>query len=317
MGDIKRSSDFHKECYFRIPAGFLAQYSGNPLSEFMVVTHIGYFSKAKYHYCPRKDGINEAVFMYCTEGHGLYSIDGNDNQVVNPGQIIILPPLIPHSYIASDHDPWTIYWMHIKGSIFDSFHKNWSPVLPKSGKSPGRSHAHLVSIPDMTGERIKDIFKQCFSILDMPYQWEDFFYLCQLAATVITLIPRAAKRSVSRLSINGSRGIEAAVSYMKNHLKEAITLEELAASANFSSSYLAQLFREYSSYSPVEYFLRMKIQAAAKDIIFTDLSIREIAEVYGIDDPYYFSRLFKKITGLSPVQYRKNPRGFDIRLDKR
>ena len=313
MNDFQEGNDFTKDFYFDIPSVFLAQYTRNPLSEYLIVTSIGYYSKAKYHNCSRKDGVNEAVFIYCSEGYGSFSVNNNDNQIVSPNQMFFLPPDVPHSYIASYHDPWTIYWMSVKGRFFDSFNANWSSRQDVSCAGfPGQ----LITIPDMIGANIKDIFKECFSILEMPYQWEDFYYLCQLAATIISLIPRASNHSASRLSASGKHGIEAAISYMRSNLKKTITLNNLAASANFSTSYLDHLFREYSGYSPVEYFLRMKIQAAAKDVIFSDLPIREIAEAYGIDDPYYFSRLFKKITGLSPAQYRKSPKGFDIRLDK-
>jgi AraC-like DNA-binding protein len=56
----------------------------------------------------------------------------------------------------------------------------------------------------------------------------------------------------------------------------------------------------------VEYFQRIKVQAAARDVIFSDASIQDIAAIYGIEDPYYFSRLFKKIMGVPPREYRKN-----------
>jgi AraC-like DNA-binding protein len=299
MDDKRKGSGFDNEHYFTIPADFLAEFAGNPLSEFLVVTDIGQFPRAKHHYCGRNKGIDAAIFIYCCEGSGIYSINGNENRVINPGQMLIIPPGAPHRYAASDNDPWSIFWMHVKGRYFDTFYRNWpspgSSVLPE-----------LIPVSDMFGGRIREIFYQCFYILKMPYQWEEFLYLCQLAATVISLIPGAFKQSSSGLSVNGSRGIESAILYMKNHLHESVTLENLAQAACFSPSHLHYLFRKSFDYAPVDYFLRMKIQAAAKDIFFTDLTIREIAEAYGIDDPYYFSRLFKKVIGLSPLQYRRS-----------
>jgi YesN/AraC family two-component response regulator len=55
----------------------------------------------------------------------------------------------------------------------------------------------------------------------------------------------------------------------------------------------------------MEFFLRTKIQATAKDLYFSSLPIRDIALTYGIEDPYYFSRLFKKVMGISPLNFRK------------
>jgi AraC-like DNA-binding protein len=139
----------------------------------------------------------------------------------------------------------------------------------------------------------------------MPYQLEEFLYICQLGAAVLSLIPCAAKQSARRLTLDGNKGVEQTVAFIKNHLHENVTLEELAAAAQFSPSHLHHLFRQALGYAPVEYFLRMKIQAAAGDVFFSEQTIRVIAETYGIEDPYYFSRLFKKIMGLSPLQYRR------------
>lgn len=294
MGDIRKGDGFDNEHYFNIPNDFLDRFAANPLSRFLTITSIGQFPRAKYHYCLRTEGIDTAVFIYCSEGTGYYSINGGESRIVNPGQMLIIPPGVAHNYGASDKDPWSIFWMHVKGMYFDSFYENWAPP-------------ELVRISDMSGERIRELFCQCFYILKMPYQWEEFLYLCQLAATVISLIPGASKRSSDHLSLNSGRGIELAISFMKTHLHQSITLEELASAAGFSPSHLHHLFRKSSGYAPIEYFLRMKIQAAAKDIFFSDLTIRKIAEVYGIEDPYYFSRLFKKIIGLPPIQYRKSP----------
>ena len=294
MSKNKRNDGSDNTYFYIIPSDFLALFARNPLSEFLVVTDIGLYPKAKHHSCTRNEGIEEAILIYCSEGHGLFSTNNSAAMKVNPEQILIIPPGVPHRYDSSYDDPWTIFWMHVKGSFFDSFYKNWKPAAAGCVMDNNNLAPELITISDTAGQRIKEIFYQCFSILRTPYQWEEFFHLCQLAATVISIIPGASKRSASRLTENGNRGIEAAISYMTIHLHESINLEELASVACFSPSHLNYLFREFYGYAPIDYFLRMKIQAAAKEVFFSDMTIREISETYGINDPYYFHGCLKR-----------------------
>jgi transcriptional regulator GlxA family with amidase domain len=101
-----------------------------------------------------------------------------------------------------------------------------------------------------------------------------------------------------------SQQIQKAVVYMQTHLHEEITLAGLANITRFSTSHLYRLFKSSTCYAPIDFFLRIKIHAAAQDIYFSTLPIKDIAISYGIEDPYYFSRLFKKIIGISPKTYR-------------
>lgn len=299
--------------YYVIPRNFLDNIAGNPLFEFLSVTTIGLFSRATHHYCERKEGIKEGVVIYCDDGYGSFSVNGGENRVVNPGQTLIIAPGVPHSYSASYNNPWTIFWMHVRGSFFDSFIGNWNPVSAKRSPAAAGAFSELITVSGASGKRMKELFFECFQLLKMPYQWEDFFYLCQLASTIISLIPRASKRSAGNLSGAGNQALETAVMFMKNHLHESITLDELAKVSGFSQSHLYHLFHESSGYAPIEYYLRMKMQAASKDIFFTDIPIRKISETYGISDPYYFSRLFKRITGLSPTHYRRRLQGYSMK----
>jgi AraC-like DNA-binding protein len=64
------------------------------------------------------------------------------------------------------------------------------------------------------------------------------------------------------------------------------------------------LFKQKTGFAPMEYFNQLKVQKACQYLLFTDLRIKEIAEQLGMEDPYYFSRMFKGVMGLSPKEYR-------------
>jgi AraC-like DNA-binding protein len=290
MRRIQKPDGFENEQFFVIPNNVLEQWSQNPLFQFFTVTDIGYFPRAEYHFRQRPQGIDTAILLYCCAGNGYYSLPKQAKKPLSKGDLVIIPPFTPHEYGTLAENPWSIYWVHCKGLYIEAFNKQ-SPRFP-------------VVIPDVLGERLKELFKQCFVILRTPYQDEEFMYLCLLVATVFSLVKCAGKKPGIPFPVNANEGLSRSVMYMQNHLHAAITLEELSKASMFSPSHLHHLFKHYTGYAPIDYFLRTKIQTASHDLCFSDLPIKDIAAEYGFDDPYYFSRIFKKIMGLSPQKFR-------------
>ena len=87
--------------------------------------------------------------------------------------------------------------------------------------------------------------------------------------------------------------------YIKNHLSEKLTLADVAAVFNFSPNYLSQLFGKYGDSGFVEYITETRIAAAKEMLEQGDLKVYEIAEKLGYESAFYFSKVFKKVTGLS------------------
>ncbi|MGG4034304.1 AraC family transcriptional regulator [Paenibacillus cisolokensis] len=96
---------------------------------------------------------------------------------------------------------------------------------------------------------------------------------------------------------------------MTDHLADSFRLSDLARHTGLSKQHLIYLFNRETGCPPVEYFLRMKMQRAGQLLDLTDWSVKEIASAVGLSDPYYFSRLFKKMMGCSPTAYRGIPKG--------
>jgi AraC-like DNA-binding protein len=96
---------------------------------------------------------------------------------------------------------------------------------------------------------------------------------------------------------------------MKAHLNGILTIEVLANQACYSISRYSELFKQKTGYSPIQFFIRLKIQKSCEYLYFTNLNIKEICKEVGFDDPYYFSRMFKKQIGVSPSEYRKKKKG--------
>ena len=99
-----------------------------------------------------------------------------------------------------------------------------------------------------------------------------------------------------------------AVRYFHEHYNEDISIQDYAASHHISVSWFIRGFKEYTSSTPTQYLLSLRISNAQVLLENTDYNITEIAESVGYDNPLYFSRLFRKQLGMSPSDFRKQLR---------
>jgi len=105
-------------------------------------------------------------------------------------------------------------------------------------------------------------------------------------------------------AIKNKYTLEDIIEYMIEHINENLSLDELSQKMNMSKDHFTKIFYKKYDYTPVDYFIRIKIQHACQILITTDLTIKETALKIGYTDSLYFSRVFKKKIGYSPSKYR-------------
>jgi len=99
--------------------------------------------------------------------------------------------------------------------------------------------------------------------------------------------------------------IKPAIKYMKSHLSQPISLDDLAQSCHLSNSHFSRLFRQVMSVSPMQHFAALRLQEVASLLQNSHYSITQIAIMTGFNDMAYLSRKFKEAFGLSPKQFKK------------
>ena len=80
----------------------------------LYLTDVGFFPCAQDHYRERKDGIEEYILIYCTEGKGVIRVEGREYHL-GPNQAFCIPRWRGHRYWACGEEPWSILWVHFKG----------------------------------------------------------------------------------------------------------------------------------------------------------------------------------------------------------
>ncbi len=100
--------------------------------------------------------------------------------------------------------------------------------------------------------------------------------------------------------------IENVVSEIREHYTEDISLTSLAGKYNISMGRLSEMIKEHLSVNFSDYIASLRIQRAKELLRDDSLSIQEIAEIVGYNDYFYFTKVFKKVEGISPSKYRKS-----------
>ena len=98
--------------------------------------------------------------------------------------------------------------------------------------------------------------------------------------------------------------VKLAQRYIEKHYMDDITLEEIAKEVGWTATYLSSSFKKNTGKSVVDYLTYIRVQHAKELLLDTERSIGEVADIVGFHDAKYFATRFKKITGVSPNEYR-------------
>ena len=169
-----------------------------------------------------------------------------------------------------------------------------------------------VYLPQHSHEKTAPILKICDEISELLRSFRidnSLFvslYLCQILSLISqdTLTHLSEKAADTEL-LSVPPNLKKAVWYIKQNESKKITLTELCSYCNISQAQMIRYFKTAFSKTPMQYISEFKINRAREMFLTaTDLSIKNICAALGFDDQHYFSRLFTKITGETPTQYR-------------
>lgn len=291
MENIKRKDGFQNQILFVIPGNIIKKAKKHPLGENLMITDIGYFPNAENHYRERKKGCNQHILIYCTEGLGFIEMN-NKRELIRENSLVYIPANTPHSYGSNEDDPWSIYWAHFAGSKANSYYSKPGEV----------SNVPINKIP-----LVNSLFSSIFENMEKGYSIDNIIYSCQTFAYLLSSFLFFNKKDIA--ADRQANQINNTVMYMRSNLHKNPCLAELAKLNNLSKSQLTLIFRHQTGHTPIDYLIHLKIQQACRYLDLSDMNIKEIAESLGYNDPYYFSRVFKKIMGTAPTEYRKIKKG--------
>ncbi len=288
MGEFSGKSDgFKDERYIIIPTESFSDYVEHPLVRSLYPTDVGFFPKAAAHYKERDEGADQYILIYCIEGKGMINVEGKIYSVKG-SEAFCIPRGKKHRYYADSEDPWSILWIHFKGENTRYFPLNECKTVQINSK--------------YSENRMTGFFNLIFRVLERNYTMGNFIYLSQVLSL---LLAEVYYRERAEESSDQNRQVTMVIRFMYKNLTRQLTLEEISEEVKLSKSYMNSIFKEQTGRSPVDFFIHVKMQEACKLLESTNMYIYEISVSLGYTDPYYFSRIFKKVVGVSPKEYKK------------
>lgn len=293
---IKRKNGFLGERALILPRSIIHIMESNPLTNALHITDIGYYPRAKYHFRKREVPIPQYVLIYCVEGKGWFRVN-NEHYKIKSNQCFVLPANIAHSYGTDDKEPWTIYWIHFKGEL--AKHYASQLLIPIDIKS---------TIYSRINGRL-NLFEEIYHTLEMGYSKENLSYTSSALHHFLGTICYLKEYRNAIVNDASNDLVDTAIHFMKENIGKKLSTLEIAAYTGYSVSHFSTIFNNRTGHSPINYFNLLKIQHACYLIDCTDIKINQVCHKIGIEDCYYFSRLFSKIMGMSPREYRKQKKG--------
>jgi AraC-like DNA-binding protein len=278
------------------PANGLGHVARHPLGVGLHVKCLGWYPKAQGHVIQRPNGLDECILILCTKGKGWAEIDGIRSAVA-ANQVLFIPANKPHAYGADDKDPWSIHWAHFSGTEAASY----AIMLPV--------REYVLSIPAADAKEIADMFRESYRSASSGLTQRTLLLVSHTLRHVLGLLFFQTGRSLGAGSRAIAHDLSKSIEFMRANPARSLSLQELSRHAGFSPARYSALFREQTGSSPVEHHIRLRMQTACHSLDTTALSVKEVAAKLGYDDPYYFSRIFQKIIGCSPLAYRRSVKG--------
>ena len=289
-GGMERADGFERQRLSVVPRPLVEAALLRPVTRRIVVTDAGYFPRAAEHGRHRPRGAAETIVIVCVDGSGWIEI-GGERQRVGSATAVVVPSGLAHSYGASDDDPWTIWWCHVRGA-------DVAELLDAAEISAARVTLSLRGV-----DRVTAMLDEIAAALERDTTPARLLATSGMAWRLLTQL------AVDRLLPETGTPLERALRYLEDRVDGRIPVPELAAMVGVSPSHLAALFRAATGGGVVAHHLSLKMARARSLLDTTDLPVAEIGRRIGMDDPFYFSRQFRRVHGVSPSAYRDHRKG--------
>lgn len=232
------------------------------------------------------------IIHYILGGKGIFQVDGIIYHLKKGDGFLICPGTVIY-YQADLEDPWSYSWVGFHGLKAEAY-------LKQANLTAGN--------PVFRYDRddfIKDCLEQMISTKSLVKSRE-----IRLLGLLYIFLSQLIEISETGRFSGGSENrketyIKKAIEFIEMNYSRKISISEISQHVGLDRSYLYSIFNEYLNTSPQEFLINYRMDKACELMQNASLSIGDVSRSIGYDDPLLFSKVFKKVKGQPPREYRK------------
>lgn len=219
-------------------------------------------------------------------------IAGGKKIPLSKGDVFLLYKGEEYEYFPDKLDPWSYVWI-------DFYSSDAVSLFSSAGFSVQKPYVHLNDLSESMGT-LKLIY-EAYDANEVQQMECSAYFMLLLSSLIKSAV---FKKSMTGFSSTKHRHLREIITFINNNFRLPLTIQKIAAENHLSVSRMMAIFSELAGMSPVVYLTRFRISTACGLLRKTDYTIGEVASYVGLEDQLYFSRVFRKLKGMSPRDYR-------------
>lgn len=238
------------------------------------------------------------VLQYCISGHGNLRYE-NSTYRIGPGETLLL--LMPHNhrYWLEDDGRWEFFWISMNGQEALRIHQ---AVLSVTGP--------IIRLKPETIDHLASCCSRLVNGAETPGSASAVAYEAAMVLYDDVF--------GSHPSFGGEyRTMQQVLSHIDGHLDKNLSVNDLAAVAGLSRAHFSRIFAANEGVPPAEFVLQKRLRRAAKLLTTAaNMPIKEVSVLCGFEDPNYFSKVFRRLYGINPSEFRSTGMYSSVRASK-
>lgn len=246
------------------------------------------------------------------EGSGRHYIK-DKNFPVGPGDVFVIPPRVSHGYWLKGNKG-SIFHLLIEQKLLQKYSSELNgfdgySILFETEPELRKHIASTTFFLKLNPLQLKDLSYQMDKLISLTHLSEHKIIFETYAIGLIYYLSALIEKQYNTADIVSAKKnyifIVNSTNYMKQHLSETFSLNDLAHIAMESRTCYIEKFKHLFKMTPFEYIRKLRINHAIELLASTTLSVAEIAQTCGFSDSAHLIKIFKEDTGLTPARYRK------------